>query len=68
MPYNPEQLIFIVISVLLFTIMFSYFMYLENNYDTFSNRGVLVLLIVVGVLPIIVSITIGYFITYLIFK
>lgn len=67
MTYTPEQLTFIVISVLLFTIMFSYFIHLENNYDTFSNRGVFTILIVVGVLPIVVSITIAYFITYLIF-
>ena len=64
--FSTQDVTFIGITVLLFTIMFGTCMYLENHYGIFSDRGILVQLLTVTLI-IVLSNVIGYLITYLIF-
>ena len=64
--FSTQDVTFIGITVLLFTIMFCSCMYLEYHHNTFSDRGILVP-ILTATLIFVLSIVIGYLITYLIF-
>ena len=66
--FTNEYVVLIGISVLIYMIMCVCLAYLENKRKGFTERSLLTILLVAGVLPVIVSFTIGCFITYLIFK
>ena len=52
------------IAVLVFTIVFLCLTYFEEKYSIFSERSVLVMLLLLFILPIVASYIIAYFIVH----
>ena len=65
----PAELVVLIgISLLTYMILCICLTYFEYKRRSFTEQSVLTTLLIACIIPIIVSITIGCFITYLIFK
>lgn len=64
---TAELVVLIGISVLVYMILCICLTHFEYKRRSFTEQSVLTTLLIACILPLVVSITIGYFITYLIF-